>query len=179
MTENELIKGCLKGDRKSQNLLFQQFGPMMLSVCMRYLKQKETAEDILINSFFKVFDKIGTYKSKGSFEGWIKRIVINECLMEIRRKKSQYLTISLDETFVEPEVMYDKTLEYEDIVSLLKELPDGYRTVFNLYVMEGYKHREIAEMLGISVNTSKSQLILARRKLQKMIKKKYSIKISA
>ena len=108
----------------------------------------------------------------------MKRIVINESLMELRKKRNMNLTVPVDEVDSQVYVDFVDKLEYEEILALLDELPDGYRTVFNLYVLEGYKHREIAEMLGISINTSKSQLILARRKLQKLIKKKLRLKIA-
>ncbi len=179
MSEKELILACRQNDRRAQNVLFHQYAPMMLGICMRYIRQKEIAEDILVSAFFKIFTKIESYKESGSFEGWMKRIVINECLMEIRRRKSQYLTVSLEDSFKEPLVEWQDDLEFEEILQLLDELPDGYRTVFNMYVLEGYKHKEIAEKLGISINTSKSQLILARRRLQALIKKKYDIRISA
>ena len=177
--ESDIIKACRAQDRKAQNLLFNRYAPLMLSICKRYLKTIELAEDIMVHSFHKIFSKINTFKDVGSFEGWMKRIVVNECLMELRKKKNHYLTVSLDEMHNDPLVEWDNRLEYEEILQLLDHLPVGYRTVFNLYVIVGYKHREIAEQLGVSINTSKSQLILARRKLQAIIKKKYEIRLSA
>ncbi len=174
MNEVQLIERCQRNDRKAQNQLWRQYAPLMMSICLRYLKQVETAEDILVQAFYKIFSKVDTFKGNGSFEGWLKRIVINECLMELRKRKSQFLTVSLDKITDEPMIEWDYQLEYEEILDLLNQLPEGYRTVFNLYVIEGYKHREIAEMLGISINTSKSQLLLGRRKLQNVIKKKYN-----
>lgn len=174
--EKHIIAKCIQDDRKAQNELFHTYAPLMLSICFRYLKNKEAAEDILIHAFKKIFEKIGTFKQEGSFEGWMKRIVINECLMELRKKKNQYLTVSMDDMNYEPEYFEPDNLEYEEILKLLDFLPNGYRTVFNLYVIEGFKHKEIAAQLGISINTSKSQLILARRKLQLLLKKKCDIK---
>lgn len=174
-----IIKACAQKDRKAQNQVFHLLAPTMLSICLRYLKQKEKAEDIMIHGFYKVFTKIDSFNFKGSFEGWVKRIMINECLMELRKQKNSFLSVSLDERLEEPFVNWDKRLEYEELLSLLDRLPNGYRTVFNLYVIEGFKHKEIAEQLGISINTSKSQLILARRRLQEIIKKKYEIRASA
>lgn len=179
MGETDIIKACKRHDRKAQNLLFQRYAPLMLSICKRYLKQTELAEDIMVHAFYKIFSKIDSFNNKGSFEGWMKRIVINECLMELRKKKSQYLTVAIEDMNHEPEVAWQDSLEYEELLALLNHLPDGYRTVFNLYVIEGYKHKEIAEQLGVSINTSKSQLILARRKLQGLIKKKYASKLTA
>ncbi len=179
MSEAHIIAACKKQDRKAQNVLFQAYAPLMLSICRRYLRKNELAEDVMIHGFHRILSKIDSFNNKGSFEGWMKRIVINECLMELRKNKSKYLTVSIDDIVVDPKVEWDHRLEYEELLALLDDLPDGYRTVFNLYVIEGFKHREIAEQLGISINTSKSQLILARRKLQTMVKKKYDIRISA
>jgi len=177
-SEVDIIKGCKSGERKAQNALFQRYAPLMLSICMRYLRKSEVAEDIMIHAFHRIFLKINTYAGAGSFEGWMKRIVVNECLMNLRKRKAQYLTVAIEDIHEEPLVQWDHRLEYEELLELLNELPIGYRTVFNLYVIEGYKHREIAEQLGVSINTSKSQLILARRKLQSIIKKKYEIKLT-
>ena len=131
------------------------------------------AEDVMIESFYKIFSKISQYKGQGSFEGWMKRIVINESLMHIRKKNNLNLHIELEKAYdaKEDAVAVDQ-LQYEEVLSLLEELPHGYRTIFNLYVIEGYKHREIAELLKISINTSKSQLILAKKRLREIYKKK-------
>lgn len=179
LSEEVLIRKCKENDRKAQNQLFHQYAPLMLSICQRYLKQRETAEDIMIDAFYRIMSKIHSFEGNGSFEGWMKRIVVNECLMELRRRKNQYLTVAIEEMTKPPEVDFVDHLVYEELIRLLDELPQGYRTVFNLYVIEGFKHKEIAEKLGISINTSKSQLILARRKLQALIKKKYRQKMIA
>ena len=178
MLNSDLIERCKKSDRAAQNELFVQYAPVLLSICQRYMRSQDLAEDILVQSFFKIFTKIDSYNGDGSFEGWMKRIVINESLMELRKRKNLKMTVSVDEVDAQVYVDFVDVLEYEEILALLDDLPDGYRTVFNLYVLEGYKHREIAEELGISINTSKSQLILARRKLQKLIKKKLRLKIA-
>ena len=171
MDFRNIIAGCKNKNRTSQNEMFKTFAPTMLSICLRYLKDQPRAEDALIKGFKKVYDHINDYSGTGSLEGWIKRIIINECLMIIRKDKKHLKVVSIDEA--PPQAIYLKDrLVYEELLSLLDELPTGYRTVFNLYAIEGYKHREIAEQLGISINTSKSQLILARKKLQAMIKKK-------
>jgi len=171
----DIIAGCNKKDRTSQNELFARFAPIMLSICLRYLKDQPRAEDALIKGFKKVYDHLKDYSGTGSLEGWIKRIVINECLMILRKDKKHQKIVSIDEAPPQ-EVYLNDHLAYEELLSLLDHLPTGYRTVFNLYAIEGYKHREIAELLGISINTSKSQLILARKKLQAMIKKKENYK---
>ncbi len=128
------------------------------------------AEDILVTAFMKVFDKIGQFKQEGSFEGWIRRIVVNEALTHLRRNRTMYLETELEAADREPD--YDKLsdhLEAEDLLNMIQEMPAGYRIVFNMYAIDGYSHKEIAEHLGISENTSKSQLSRARVYLQKML----------
>lgn len=141
------------------------------------MKNKEEAEDVLVESFYQIFTKLNTYKGEGSFEGWMKRIVINKALMELRKNNVLNLSVELN-SIKEPsqsEEVIDNLL-YDELLTMLNELPPGYKTVFNLYVLEGYKHREIAELLGISINTSKSQLILAKKKMREIYKKKQVIK---
>jgi len=171
MTEQELITACRKQDRKAQQLLYDQFAPQMFAVCKRYMKVREDAEDVLVESFFKVLTHIDRFKGEGSFEGWIRRIVINESLMTLRRQHNFRNTLEIEEfdTPVGATIMHE--LQAQDILDLLDSLPTGYRTVFNLYVLEGYKHREIADLLGISINTSKSQLILAKKRMQQLLEK--------
>jgi len=179
MVEEHIIKACQGGDRKAQNELYRRYAPLMLSICRRYISKQEVAEDVMIHGFYKILTKVTSFQQQGSFEGWMKRLMVNECLMEIRKSKAQYLTVELDEVHTHPKVDFVDHLVYEELVDLLDDLPIGYRTVFNLYVIEGYKHKEIAEQLGVSINTSKSQLILARKKLQKLIKKKSELRNTA
>lgn len=141
----------------------------MFGVCKRYVKTREDAEDVLVTAFFKVLTHIDKFKGEGSFEGWIRRIVINESLMFLRRRHNFSMTQELTDIDVPARSRAFDRLAAQDILDLLDQLPTGYRTIFNLYVMEGYKHREIAEMLGISINTSKSQLILARKRMQELL----------
>ncbi len=138
-------------------------------MCKRYVKQKEDAEDVLVNGLFKVLTNIHQYGGSGSFEGWIRRIVVNESLMFLRKNKHFKFTSEINEFDKATHVNAEDELMAQDILKLLNQLPTGYRTVFNLYVLEGYKHREIAELLGISINTSKSQLILAKKRLRQMM----------
>ena len=148
----------------------------MNGVLLRYLRSREDREDVLIEAFFKVFDKLDKFRGEGSFEGWIRRIVVNEALMFLRKQHdfNRHLEISdLDHPVAE--VVFNR-LATQDILQLMDELPTGYRTVFNLYVIEGYKHREIADLLGISINTSKSQLILARKRMQELLEKNGLVK---
>ena len=165
----ELIQGCKRQDRKVQKALYEQYSTRFLGVCKRYMKNLEEAEDILVKGFLKIFDKIDSFEGKGNFEGWMHRIFVNECLMELRKK--QDFTIYLESTHYQPqrEASALENLYEQDVLKLLDFLPTGCRTVFNLYVIEGYKHAEIAEQLGISEGTSKSQLNLAKEKLKVLL----------
>ncbi|MCB9275478.1 MAG: RNA polymerase sigma factor [Lewinellaceae bacterium] len=170
VTEQELLEACKNDDRLAQRLLYDRYSPDMFGLCLRYVKNREDAEDVLVEAFFKVFDNIGQYMGLGSFEGWIRRIVVNEALMFLRRRHNFNMTVEISESAPpssQPRIVDE--LSAQDILGLLGQLPTGYRTVFNLYVLEGYKHREIADMLGISINTSKSQLILAKKRLQELL----------
>ncbi len=169
MTEEELIAGVKRGDRKAQQFMYEKYSSKMFGVCKRYMKSLEDAEDVLVEGLFKVMTNLDRYHGTGSFEGWIRRILVNECLMKLRKKHNFRLTVEISNIDVKTKVSVVDELAAEDIMNLMEMLPTGYRTVFNLYVVEGYKHREIAEMLGISINTSKSQLLLARKRLQSMI----------
>ncbi len=171
MTEKELIAACKKKDRRAQKLLYDRYAPLMMGVCKRYLKQREDAEDVIEEAFFKILTNINQYKGKGSFEGWMRRIVVNEALMFLRKRHNFRMTVELEYTDVKTPMTIEEELAAQDIINLLDLLPTGYRTVFNLYVIEGYKHREIADILGISINTSKSQLILAKKKIRSMLEK--------
>lgn len=174
MREVELIEGCKRRDRKVQKILYEKYSARFFGVCRRYMKDKELAEDVLVKGFLKIFENIISYKGEGSFEGWMQRIMVNECLMELRKK--QDFTVYLESTNIQPQKdasVLEKLFE-QDVLKLLEFLPVGCRTVFNLYVIEGYKHNEIAEKLGITEGTSKSQLNLAKEKL-KVLLEKYGI----
>ena len=170
MTEQEIIQGCRQKNRKAQQALYDKYSPKMFGICKRYVKNYEDAEDVMVDALFKAMTKIDMFGEKGSFEGWIRRIVVNEALMHIRKNHNFKLTVELTNIDIKTEVTIENELAAQDILHLLTKLPTGYRTVFNLYVVEGFKHREIAEQLGISINTSKSQLILAKKKLQALVK---------
>ncbi|MBV6427366.1 MAG: ECF RNA polymerase sigma factor SigE [Haliscomenobacter sp.] len=169
MQERELIDACKREDRRAQQRLYDQYTPMMFAVCKRYIPKREDAEDVLVEGFFKVFANIGQFKGEGSFEGWIRRIIVNEALMFLRRRNQLQYNVEVSEWDTPVPAPVSSDLDAKDILFMLNQLPAGYRTVFNLYVIEGYKHREIADLLGISINTSKSQLILARKRLQAML----------
>lgn len=143
----------------------------MYGVCRRYLKAAEDAEEVLVTGMYKAMTKMAQYSGAGSLEGWIRRVVVNEALMCLRAKQKMFETVELADWDHATEVTIESELAAKDLLRLVDALPTGYRTVFNLYVIEGYKHKEIAEMLGISINTSKSQLILAKQRLREEITK--------
>ncbi|GHM98762.1 DNA-directed RNA polymerase sigma-70 factor [Cytophagales bacterium WSM2-2] len=168
--ETELIEGCLKQDRQAQQALYQRYAGKMYALCCRYVKDRMEAEDVLVMAFTKIFERIGQFKSEGSFEGWIRRVVVNESLTYLRKNKNMYLETDIEEAAFEPDYQrLENDLEAGDLLKMIEALPVGYRTVFNMYVIDGYNHQEIAAQLGISENTSKSQLSRARTLLQKRL----------
>ena len=168
--EAQLIKKAAKNHRDAQHTLYEMHAPKMLSVCRYYIKDVHQAEEVMLNGFFKVFTQLKSFKSEGSFEGWIRRIMIRESISFLRKKKK--LEFSADDMEVYEKPVNDTNVEFEvdDIQQLIDKLPEGYRMVFNMYAIEGYKHSEIAEMLSIGESTSKSQLFKARKLLQQQIK---------
>jgi RNA polymerase sigma-70 factor (ECF subfamily) len=169
MNLQQLLKEAGKGSAAAQKCLYDSFSGSMLLVCRRYVKDQEDAEELLLNGFYKFFNGIGTfkYKNDAALFGWIKKIMVNECLMFLRQKKGLALT---GDTIIDDAGIEDDTLdrlEAEEIFKLILELPLGYRTIFNLHAIEGWEHKEIASLLGISEGTSKSQLSKARKLLQK------------
>lgn len=172
MTEDELIKGCIRDEAASQKAVFDRYASRMLGVCHRYARNSADAEDILQDSFIKVFGKIKQFKSEGSFEGWIRKIVVNTAikkysLSRYNKELTGYEVNDRLQPIAEP-LAYGHLTE-KDLMGLINNLPDGYRLIFNLYVIEGYQHDEIATMLGIQPGTSRSQLVKARSMLQKQI----------
>jgi RNA polymerase sigma factor (sigma-70 family) len=168
----QLVKGCKKADPKAQRMLYQKYNRKMFAICKRYLSDAFEAEDAMINGFMKVYDHIRQYEGSGSFEGWMKRIMVNESLSMIRKKKVMH--VELDQAEIHGEVSYDaisSTLQADELMKMVEALPIGYRTVFNLYAIEGYNHKEIADMLSITEGTSKSQLSRARMLLQQALLK--------
>lgn len=173
MSNDELLIRLRDQDRAAQKWLYERYSPLMFSVCRRYLRSREDAEEALVSGFYKVYSQIESYTGAGNFEGWIRRIMVNECLMTLR--KNQPLVFPGDEVQISNQAddfSIESDISAREILELLDLLPPGYRTVFNLYVLEGFKHIEIAETLGISINTSKSQLILAKEKLRNLLKAK-------
>jgi RNA polymerase sigma-70 factor (ECF subfamily) len=172
ITESDLIHGCKEGNRRMQEELYRRFSPRMYAVCLRYASNAEEAEDVLQEGFIKIFKKLDSFRGDGSFEGWIRRIFVNTAIEQFRRKRYLLPVTEKEENTIEGKYfsILDELAE-KDILALVQELSPGYRTVFNMYVVEGYTHKEIADMLGISEGTSKSQLSRAKVILQDMVKK--------
>lgn len=171
MNEKQLIKGCIKEERQAQEQLYQQFSGRMFAVCLRYTKAQQEAEDVLQESFIKVFKQIKSYKGDASLVYWIKRIVINTALNSQRGKLYLYPMVDVDdlkETYEEAHDVADYTME--ELMRMVKDLPDSSQVIFNLYAIEGYKHQEIAELLNVSVGTSKSQYSRAKALLRERMK---------
>lgn len=170
MNELELISACRQGSVRAQKQLYERFAGLMLTVCLRYLRQRADAEEAMLTGFVKVFRALEQYRHEGSFEGWIRRIMVNEALGQLRKKEPLHLAIDDMVTDVpSTQATAESDMAAADMMQLLSELPAGYRTVFNLYAIEGYTHPEIGEMLGISEGTSKSQLSKARSMLQRRL----------
>lgn len=170
MTETEIIKGCLKKNAAFQHLLFNKYSRLLMTVCLRYAGNTSEAEDMLQESFIKIFSSIHQYRFEGSFEGWIRTVTVNTCLRKLQKTKIKYDDTSTLEAIgdaAQPRAI--SVLSEKELIRLISNLPNGYRIVFNLNVIEGYTHDEIAAMLGIEPATSRSQLIKARRLLQKQI----------
>lgn len=170
MNEFDLIKGCIKNDVNCQRKLFELYAGKMMTVCLRYATCKDDAEDFLQEAFVRVFKYLHQFKFEGSFEGWIRRIVVNTSLKQLQRKKIHFSEITdynQNNNTIEPYAF--SHLGEETLLKLINNLPDGYRIVFNLNVIEGYSHEEIAKLLGIQSGTSRSQLVKARKMLQYQI----------
>lgn len=172
MNLDKLIKGCKKGKLEYQKELYKRYSSSLYYLAVRYVKAPEVAQDLLHDAFIIIYDKIKSYKGSGSFEGWIKKVMINVCLSYLRRNKKELRLVSDHlEDLSDPIEEDNKLLTIDVILRLLSRLPMGTRSVFNLYYLEGYSHKEIAEVLGISVGTSKSQLSRARELLRVELKK--------
>lgn len=159
MSELALVKSCIEGDQRAQRKLFEMYAPKMMGVCLRYTKDVARAEDVMQDGFIKVFTKLTKYSGNGSLEGWVRRIMVNTALDHLRKENKFNANVSMDD--VEYKVEFDgrilSSLMEEDLLKLIREMPEGYRTVFNMFAIEGFSHKEIAKELEISENTSKSQ----------------------
>ncbi len=171
MTDQEIAKGCVEGKPIAQKYLYDKFSNVMMGVCVRYAGSQYDAQDILQEGFIKVFEKIGQYSGKGALGGWIRTIMINTALVHIRKNKKHRHVEDVEghgELSTEDFSVLE-TMSANELMELISKLPDGYRTVFNLFAVEGYGHKEIAEMLGVSESTSKTQFKKARAKLKEFI----------
>ncbi|MGC1205124.1 MAG: RNA polymerase sigma factor [Flavobacteriaceae bacterium] len=168
--ELALIKKALKNSREAQRVLYELHAPKMLSVCRYYIKDAQHAEDVMLNGFFKVFSNLKSFKSEGSFEGWIRRIMVRASISFLRQQKK--VEFSIEDVVVKDDYAnnINTNIEVAEIQQLIDALPEGYKMVFIMYAIEGYKHNEIAELLNITEGTSKSQLFKARKMLQEKIK---------
>ena len=168
----EIIKGCLAGNRRDQELLYRRHAAKLYAVCLQYSGNNEEARDILQEGFIKIFENLGSYKFEGSFEGWMRRITVNTALEKFRSRNNLYRVDDIDqvpEPDAEPDNQDYAGLEAADLLEIIRELPPKYRMVFNLYAIEGYSHKEISEMINISEGTSKSNLSRARVILQRRV----------
>jgi RNA polymerase sigma factor (sigma-70 family) len=171
--EEIILKGCREGKRSAQKQLYDKYVSSMLAICLRYSKSRDEAEDLIQEGFLKIFQNINTYRKHGSLEGWIKRIMINHALNQYKKNRKIPFAEDVEEINENEILSFDEEVEYnepvppETLLAMIQSLPEGYRMVFNLYVFEGYSHKEIAEAMNFSENTSKTQLMKARRQLRK------------
>lgn len=171
MNDEEMLAGCQANQEDAQKCLFEKYARLMTGLCMRYVDSYEEAQDVVQEGFIKIYKKIGTFSGKGSLEGWIRRIMVNTSLDYLRKIKHQRFNLSVDD--VDYKLKEDDdiigSLQADDLLKVIRTLPPGYRTVFNMYAIEGYSHKEIGDQLEISENTSKSQYSRARTLLQKKL----------
>ena len=171
LTESRLVAALQQQEARAHRVVYERYGSRMMAICMRYVGNRDDAEEVLIDGFMRVYSRIDQFRGDGSFEGWMRRIMVTESLMYLRKSKAWRQELPLDTISVEPDYEWaDANLQSEDLIRLVAQLPDGYRTVFNLYAIEGYNHAEIAELIGISEGTSKSQLSRARALLQQKVR---------
>ena len=168
----KLIESCRKGDRAAQKVLYDRLAPRMFSLCIRYVGDRDLAQDMLQEGFITLFTRLDSYKGEGSFEGWARKIFVTTVLMELRRKDTLKMSEDLESVRgMKTEVTSQmQNIGYKDLMRLISELPPGVRTVFNMYAIEGFSHKDIGDMLGISETTSRTQLSRARTWLQNKIK---------
>jgi len=174
LLEKEIISGCLKNDYQSQKALFDKYANKMKALCFRYIGNEAEAEDVLQEGFILVYTKLKKYKFEGSFEGWLRKIMINVSLRHIKKNKKLF-TYNIDEAYglYNNETSIISKLGEKELMNLLVQLPDGYRLVFNMYVIEGYNHKEIGKQLNIGESTSRSQLAKAKKKMRLLLEELY------
>ncbi|MCB0760089.1 MAG: sigma-70 family RNA polymerase sigma factor [Flavobacteriales bacterium] len=169
MTDQELVRACLEGSGKAQRLLYDKYSGQMMAVCLRYAGNEPDAQDMMQEGFIKVFDKLGQYSGKGSLVGWIRSVVISCALVHIRKEKRFMFHEDVEEVqhLTDDDVDAVSRMSQAEIMELIRQMPDGYRTVFNLFAIEGYSHKEIAELIEVSESTSKTQFFKAKAWLKK------------
>jgi len=173
MDEQSLIAGCIKGNQIAQKTLFERFSPKFFALCLRYMKSTDDAEDVLQEGMVKIFTKLPEYSGKGSFEGWMRRIIVNTCLDQIRKNQKLKFDVSIDkeEYKLSMNAHILENMSANELIEEIKKMPPGYRVVFNMFAIEGYSHQEIAQKLGVKESTSKSQYLRARAYLKERINK--------
>jgi RNA polymerase sigma-70 factor (ECF subfamily) len=169
MTDKELVEGCIREDRKYQKILWNLYSAKLMSLCLRYCKHQEEAEDALMEAFVRIYDKLPTFRYQSSLETWMRRIAVNTAINKLRIQKDIWQELSESEYELGYEDFSMNELEAKQIMKLVEQLPLGYRMVFNMFVVEGYSHKEIAEALAIDEGTSRSQLAKAKKALQQML----------
>jgi len=173
ITEQQLVQACIKGNRKAQRQLYESYKRIMFGICLRYAHNRAEAEDMLQDGFVRIFRDLYQYKPIGPFGGWMRRVMVNSCLQHIRRRKKLFPIVDLQQianSYQADDAIFSQ-FRQKALVNMIQQLPVGYRVVFNMYVIEGYSHKEIAEKLSISINTSKSQLSRAKAVLRKLLEK--------
>ena len=171
---DKIVEKCKKNNSEAQKQLYNIYAPILYGICIRYVSDKSEADDILQKGFFKILTKIKDFSGKGSFEGWMKRIMVNTAITHYHKNKkhgNHYDVTDIQETKIDGNSYSSSDYTKDELLGVIKSLPDGYRTVFNLYAIEGYKHKEIAKKMNIDVNTSKSQYSRARKLIQKKLEK--------
>ncbi len=171
MTEEQLVKACISGDAIAQKKFYDLFAKKMMGVCLRYSSNADEAQDVLQDGFIKVFNKLPDFVNKGSLEGWVRRIMVNTALDQYRKNKKFQQDVEIDSVSykLENNDFIVERINAQDLLKIIQSIPEGYRVVFNLFAIEGYSHKEIAEQLGVTESTSKSQFSRAKKMLRKRL----------
>lgn len=171
MTEEQLVKACISGNASAQKEFYDLFAKKMMGVCLRYTNNYEEAQDVLQDGFIKVFNKLSKFVNKGSLEGWVRRIMVNTALDHYRKNKKFKKDVEIDAVSfkLEKQEYIVESINAQDLLKIIQTIPEGYRVVFNLFAIEGYSHKEIAEQLGVTESTSKSQFSRAKKMLRKIL----------
>jgi RNA polymerase sigma factor (sigma-70 family) len=171
MTEEQLVKACISGNASAQKEFYDLFAKKMMGVCLRYTNNYEEAQDVLQDGFIKVFNKLSKFVNKGSLEGWVRRIMVNTALDHYRKNKKFQKDVEIDAVSfkLEKQEYIVESINAQDLLKIIQTIPEGYRVVFNLFAIEGYSHKEIAEQLGVTESTSKSQFSRAKKMLRNIL----------